>query len=55
MTSTSDDSDTCADSDNKPGLCQMCDNGTLAFTPAGNGAGAIDVDIATRNDVSNDI
>ena len=34
---------------------KMCDNGTLPFTPARNGAGAIDVDIATRNDISNDI
>ena len=61
MTNTSDDSDTCADSDrcvnsdNKPGLCKyMCENGTLPFTPAGNGAGTIDVDIAMRTDSSSD-
>ena len=55
MTNTSDDSDTCADSDNKPGLCKdMCQNGTLPFTPAGNGAGVIHVDIAMRTDGSSD-
>ena len=32
----------------------MCENGTLPFTPAGNGAGAIDVDIAMRTDSSSD-
>ena len=43
------------DSDNKPGLCKyMCENRTLPFTPAGNGAGAIDVDIAMRTDSSSD-
>ena len=61
MTNTSDDSDTyadsdtCVDSDNKPGLCKyMCENGILPFTPAGNGVGAIDVDIAMRTDSSSD-
>ena len=55
MTNTSDDSDTCADSGNKPGLCKdMCENRTLRFTPAGNGDEAIDVDIAMRTDNSSD-